>query len=141
MPEEPTTPDLEEIRCAVEADSYDEFAAFVERYYAADAVLDNMGDAGLGPVEGLAAILAFLKEYWLMWEEHHHYVDDMVDLGHGVVYAIIREDGRMKGSDAVVEARNPWVFTWEGGRIVRTTMFPDIDEARAAAERLAEERR
>jgi hypothetical protein len=30
---------------------------------------------------------------------------------------------------------------WEDGKIVRMTNYRDIDEARAAAERLAEERR
>jgi hypothetical protein len=54
VPEEPTMPDLEEIRGAIEADSYDEFAAFVERYYAADAVLD-LANGGLGPFQGVTA--------------------------------------------------------------------------------------
>jgi ketosteroid isomerase-like protein len=139
MTEESTTPDLEESRSAVEADSYDQFAAFIERHWAADAVLD-MGDVGLGPFEHLAAILAFLKDYWLMWEEHHHYVEDIVDLGHGVGYMVVREDGRMKGSDAPVEGRNAWVSISENGKVVRNTLYTDIDEARAAAERLAEER-
>ena len=139
MTEQPTTPDLAEIRRWAEADSYEEFAAFIERYYAADAVWD-MGEVGLGPFEGLAAILAFLKEYWSMWEEHHHYLEDTVYLGHGVGYAVIREDGRMKGSDAPVEARNAWVSIWDHGKVVRNTLYTDVDQARAAAERLAQER-
>jgi len=139
MTEQPTTPDLAEIRRWAEADSYEEFAAFIERYYAADAVWD-MGDVGLGPFGGLAAILVFLKEYWSMWEEHHHYLEDTVYLGHGVGYAVIREDGRMKGSDAPVEARNAWVSIWDHGKVVRNTLYTDVDQARAAAERLAQER-
>ena len=42
--------------------------------------------------------------------------------------------------EALVEARNGWVTTWDGGKIVRTTMYTDLDEGRAAAERLAHER-
>jgi len=42
--------------------------------------------------------------------------------------------------EAFVEARNAWVTTWDGGKIVRTTMYTDLDEGRAAAERLAHER-
>ena len=139
MPQEPTTPDPEETRRAIEADSYDEFAAFIERNYAPDAVWD-LGNVGLGPFEGLAAILAFVKEYWSMWEEHHHYAEEVADLGHGVGYAVVREDGRMKGSDAPVEARGAWVSISDGDKVVRLTSYTDIDQARAAAERLAEER-
>jgi hypothetical protein len=32
------------------------------------------------------------------------------------------------------------VFEWDQRKIIRITGYPDIDEARAAAERLAEER-
>jgi ketosteroid isomerase-like protein len=137
--EEPTTPDLAEIRRGVEAESYDEFAAFVERSYAVDAVLD-MSRVGLGPFEGLTVILAFLGEYWSMWEEHHHHLEDIVVLDHGVACTVIAEDGRMKGSRTPVEARNAWVSIWDGGKIVRNTLYTDIGEARAAAKRLAEER-
>jgi len=37
--------------------------------------------------------------------------------------------------------RHANVFVWVEGLIVRVTHYDDIDEARAAAERLAEERR
>jgi ketosteroid isomerase-like protein len=88
----------------------------------------------------LAAILAFPKEYRSTWEEHHHYLEDGVDLGHGVGYVVLREYGRMRGGEAQVEARGAWVSIWDDGKVVRNTMYTDIDEARTAAERLAEER-
>ena len=44
------------------------------------------------------------------------------------------------GSDAYVESRNAWVILWVERRVVRATRYKDIDEARAAAERLAESR-
>jgi hypothetical protein len=37
--------------------------------------------------------------------------------------------------------RHLQVFEWVRGKIIRITGYPDIDEARAAAERLAQERR
>jgi hypothetical protein len=88
----------------------------------------------------LAAIVAFLKEYWSMWEEHHHYTEDIVDLDHGVACAVVREDRRMQGGEAHVEARNARVTIWDDGKVVRQTLYTDVDEARADAERLAEER-
>jgi hypothetical protein len=36
--------------------------------------------------------------------------------------------------------RDAWVCDVVEGEVVRLTVYPDIDEARAAAERLAEER-
>jgi hypothetical protein len=140
MSEESTTPDLVELtRQWIETDSYDEWAAFAEQWCAPDVVFDTAQD-GLGPFEGLAAVLAVLKEYWLTWEDHRHYAEEVLDLGHGVVYSVIREHGRMRGSDAYVESRNAWVFLWVERRVLLATSYKDIDEARAAAERLAEER-
>ena len=140
MPEESTTPDLIELtRQWIETDSYDEWAAFAEQWCAPDVVLDA-AQAGLGPYEGLAAVLAFLKEYWLTWEDHHHYAEEVLDLGHGVLYSVIREHGRMKNSDAYVESRNAWVFLWVERRVLLATSYKDPEKARAAAERLAEER-
>ena|SRR2546428_531511 len=63
MSGESTTPDLVELtRQWIETDSYEEWAAFAEQWCAPDVVLDAAQD-GLGPYEGLAAVLAFLKEY------------------------------------------------------------------------------
>ena len=39
-----------------------------------------------------------------------------------------------------VQQREAWVIAWVKGLIVQITSYTDIDEARAAAERLAEER-
>jgi ketosteroid isomerase-like protein len=132
-------PDLVAIgRRLIEADSYDEWAALAERYFAPDIVWDTYG--GIGPFEGRDAILAFIKEYWMMWDTHQHHAEQVLDLGHGVAFWAVREDGRIKGSGAQVETRRAWVSRWVEGRIVRQTAYDDPVEARAAAERLAQER-
>ena len=46
----------------------------------------------------------------------------------------------MQGSDALVEARVAHIVESVGDQVVRDITYTDIDEARAAAERLAEER-
>jgi hypothetical protein len=95
----------------------------------------------LGSLNGKAAIVGFVKEYWATWEDHHHYAEEILDLGHGVMFWIMREHGRLKGSDAYVENRDAWVsVVGVDGRFVRATFYKDIDQARAAAERLAKER-
>jgi ketosteroid isomerase-like protein len=67
-------------------------------------------------------------------------VEESVDLGHGVVFSRVWEDGRMLGSDGHVEQRRGWVMAWDKARIVRAAAYLDIDEARVAAERVAKER-
>jgi ketosteroid isomerase-like protein len=139
MPEESTTPDLVElVRRTIEADSFAEWAMLAEQLYAPDAVWDLGGM--FGSLDGFAAIRAFVMDYWLTWDDHHHHAEEIVDLGNGVMYTLIREHGRMKGSDAYVEASAGWVSLLVEGRVVRATTYTDIDEARAAAERLAKER-
>jgi ketosteroid isomerase-like protein len=139
MAERSTTPDLADITRKMFAAATAEDLGAITAYLAPDAVWE-MDEVGLGPFEGVAAIRAFLRDWWLMWGEHHHDVEEVLDLGHGVVHAVVREDGHVKGSDGVVEARVAHVGLWVEGLCVRDTTYTDIDEARAAAERLAEER-
>jgi hypothetical protein len=46
----------------------------------------------------------------------------------------------MRGGSGVIPRHVAFVWEFRDGLIVRTTPYPDIDEARAAAERLAAER-
>ena len=48
--------------------------------------------------------------------------------------------GHPVGSSGYVEAREAWVYESGDGMIVRVRTYTDIDEVRAAAARLAEER-
>ena len=48
-----------------------------------------------------------------------------------------RTSGRLIGSTSRVEFRYATVAVWEEGLIVRVMGYTDIDQARAAAERLA----
>ena len=67
-------------------------------------------------------------------------IEEILELGHGVLSVAIREDGCPRGSNARVQARHLQVVEWVQGEIVRITGYLDADEARAAAERRAEER-
>jgi ketosteroid isomerase-like protein len=139
MSEGSTTPDstqaLRDAFAAATAEDLDGVTANLAR----NAVW-VMDEVGLGPFEGVDAIRAFLLEWWSLWEEHKHDVEEVQLLSERVCYVIIREGGRMKGSDAVVEARVAHVIESVDGLVTRDTTYTDIDEARAAAERLAEER-
>ena len=140
MPEESATPDLVELVLTffdtMEGNwDFDALAGF----FAPDAVFD-LSPLGLGAHGGVAAIRDFLVGYWATWDDHHHNVEEILDLGHGVLLIAMCEDGRPRGSAARVQARAQMVWEWAHDKVKRITSYYDIDEARAAAERLAEER-
>ena len=139
MPEESTTPDPVELtRHAIGVASRHDLDALMG-LFAPDAVFD-LSDLGIGTFEGEAGIRGFLEDWWGTWGDHLIELEEIVDLGHGVVFSPVREDGRLAGSDRHVEQRRGWVILWVQGMIERFTAYLDIDEGRAAAERLAEER-
>jgi hypothetical protein len=140
MTEESTTPDLVELtRVCFETMDRDWDFGSLAGFFASDAGWD-LSDSHVGIYEGVAAIGDFLVGYWATWEDHHHEVEAIHDFGHGVLSVAVREDGCSKGSEARVQARHLQVFEWEQRKIVWITGYPDIDEARPAAERLAQER-
>jgi ketosteroid isomerase-like protein len=139
MSEESTTPDLVELtRDVFDAASRHDLDAAMS-FYARDAVWDS-SDTGLGTFEGVAAIRRFVEDWWGTWADYVLKVEEIVDLGHGVVFSSALEDGRLAGSNRHVEQRLGYIVLWAQGMIERQTFHLDIDAARAAAERLAEER-
>jgi len=65
--------------------------------------------------------------------------EEFVDLGSGVVFSVYCQKGRPVGVTGYVQQREGRVSVWVDGLIASATVYPeaDIDEARAAAERLA----
>jgi ketosteroid isomerase-like protein len=108
--------------------------------FAPDAVWD-MSRGGPGVIEGREEIRAFLEEWLGAYEEYEQEVEEIQDLGNGVTFAAFLQRGRPAESSGWVEFRDARVLVWAGGLIERVNTFLDTDEARAAAERLAEERR
>jgi ketosteroid isomerase-like protein len=109
------------------------------RFFAPDSVWD-MSRGGLGVIEGREAILDFFEEWTGAYEDHEEVAEEIQDLGNGVVFAVFVQRGRPVGSKGWVQFRDARVLLWANGLIERVTTFLDIDEARAAAERLAQER-
>jgi ketosteroid isomerase-like protein len=103
---------------------------------AEDSVLEGRVENFL---EGRAAIRRFLEDWFRAWEELDFELEEVSDLGGGVVFAVVIQDGRPVGGDGRVRQREGWVYLWVGGSIARLTTS-EVDQARAAAERLAEQR-
>jgi ketosteroid isomerase-like protein len=107
--------------------------------HAPEAVWD-LSDAGLGTLAGVEAIRSFLDDWFGAFAGYQVDVEETVDLGAGVVFVVVNARGRPVGMDASVEQRRAWSIVWENGNVVQAASYLDLDQARAAAERLAEER-
>jgi uncharacterized protein (TIGR02246 family) len=137
MPEESTTPDVLDVwRRAIEAGSDRDFDALMS-LYAPDAVWEAV--TGLGTHEGTAEIRRFFEDWLDAYEEFEVELEEILYLGNGVAFGVVVQRGRPVGSTGRVEFRYATVFILVDGMIARQTNHNDIDEARAAAERLAQE--
>src|SRR3954471_23042757 len=104
---------------------------------AEDAVLDGRA---AGVFEGRAAIRGFLEDWFRALEELDFELEEVSDLGGGVVFAVVIQDGRPVGGDGHLQQREGWVYRCVGGSIAHLSTLEGVDAARAAAERLAQER-
>ena len=135
MPREPTTPDgVELVRKQVEALDRRDLDGVMSDV-TEDVVLDGRADF----FEGRAAVRGFLDEWFRTYEELDFELEEVSYLGGGVVFAVVIQDGRLVGSAGHIRQREGWVYLCVGGLIARLTTS-DVDEGRAAAERLAQER-
>jgi ketosteroid isomerase-like protein len=107
--------------------------------YAPDVVYDT-SPHGLGVYEGTEAMRVLIKDYWDAFEDLTFELEELLDLGGGVTFHVVRQHARPVGSSEYVENHEAHVSEWTDGKITRVTVYLDADEARAAAERLAEER-
>jgi ketosteroid isomerase-like protein len=138
MPEEPATPDLVELtRRFVETGNRRDLDAGMS-FCGPESVCESMGMAT--SFQGVAAIRGFFGDFIGGYEEYGVEPEEILDLGNGVTFSVIVQQGRPVGSTADVQMRFAAVTTWVDGLIKRSTNYTDIDDGRAAAERLAEER-
>jgi ketosteroid isomerase-like protein len=139
MPDKSTTPDLVELLQrrveAVNRRDFDQFAGF----FGSDSVWD-LSPMGLGIYKGSSAVLAFAEEWTGSYDEFELVLEEVLDLGNEVVFAVVLQRARLTNSTAELRMRFASVNSRAGGVVERVTNYLDIDEARAAAEHLAQER-
>jgi ketosteroid isomerase-like protein len=137
MPEESAPTDPIERTYAV-------YAALNSRDF--DAVVGMFGPSpvwdvscwGLGAKAGPEAIRHFLDDWFGSLDEYRVEVEEIHVLGEGVVWAVVLQSARRGGSRGLLQMRSAPVFLWAQGRISQVTLYRDIDEARAEAQRLAQ---
>jgi ketosteroid isomerase-like protein len=139
MPDESTTPDVAElIRRSVEAVNERDYDRAMT-VFAPGAVWDT-SPIGLGAYEGREAVRKFFEDWIGTFEEWEVELEDLRDLGNGVVFYVQVHRARPPGGTGLLELRHGYTATSAHGLVEVVVVQADIDEARAAAERLAEER-
>jgi ketosteroid isomerase-like protein len=141
VPDDCAAHDLVELaRRTVVAQNENDFDALL-RLYAPDAVWDSGGSGLAGErFEGSEAIRSFFEEWLEAFEDMELEVMDIHDLGSGVVFSHSVQHGRPRGSTAPLEFRFATISLWKEGLIRQNRVYANIDQARAAAEQLAQER-
>jgi ketosteroid isomerase-like protein len=139
MLEESTTHDLVELtRQLIDAGNRRDLDAAMS-LFAADVVWESWD--GVGVFEGARAVRGFLGDWLSSYEVFEIELEEILDMGDGITFAVGRQGGRLLGAAGRVEGRSAWAATWEHGlaiHLIASSM--DIAGVRAAAERLAASR-
>jgi uncharacterized protein (TIGR02246 family) len=137
MSEESTTPDAREIALHMaEASSRADFDAYMS-HFAEDAVwVSRIGTR----LEGITAIRSYTEEFNASVGGFRAELLEVHDLGGGVMFSTARQGGRPGGSASELREHVAYVSVLADGLVKSMTTYGDIDEARAAGERFAEER-
>jgi ketosteroid isomerase-like protein len=139
MSEVPMTHDLGEMtRQAIEAVARRDWGVAMS-FYGPESLWD-MSQLGLGTYQGVAAIRRVFEDWLAVYEEFAMEVEEVAVLNGRLTLAVVHQDGRPVGSSARVQIRYASVTEWADSLIVRATSYSEVDEGRAAAERLAKER-
>jgi ketosteroid isomerase-like protein len=139
MTEESTPPDLvERARAMFAAGDRGDIDAAIG-FFAPDVVWEMVG-SGIR-IDGEASLRDFFQGWVDGYEDYQWRTEEPLDMRNGVVLVVYLDSGRPGGSTFTVQERGVAVIEWTGGLIVRVTDFDydQMDEARAAAERLAQE--
>jgi ketosteroid isomerase-like protein len=95
-----------------------------------DSPLEVMEQSEFRGLEGLV-------EGWTMWlapwEQFRIRLEETVDAGDGVVLALARATGRLRGSDIEIPQEAATVQRVEDGRIVSMGFYLDVEQARRDA--------
>ena len=135
MTEESTSPDLELLQRSIDALNAGDIDAAMN-LYASDVVWEGRVQS----FESRPALRGFVQDWLDAYDEFEFAAEEIRDFGSGVTFSVFIQRGRPQGTTGWVQDRHGVVATWVDGLVRRVAFYTDIDEARAAAERLAQER-
>jgi ketosteroid isomerase-like protein len=125
------------VRAVYEALSTGDFHELTS-FCAPDAVYES---TAMGVTfEGVEAMREFAEDMQGAYERFDAQIDENLDPGEGIGLAVVNQKGRLTGSSFEAQMRYAAVTEWVEDLLVRLTAYTDVPAARAAAERLADER-
>jgi ketosteroid isomerase-like protein len=126
------------LREHIEAATSRDFGAAVG-VFAQGAVWDR-SPVGQEVIEGRDAIRAFIEDWNAVFDDYVLGLEEFHDLGGGVTFVLMSQRGRPRTGGGFVEEPYAAVVLWEDGLIARVAVYPQLDDARAAAERIVRSR-
>ena len=87
----------------------------------------------LSEVLGFEAAQKAMREYWETFDAYHVEIEEVIHSDEGRVVVLVRDGGRMRGTDAEVWNRFFHVWTLRDGRIVRLSVHTDRGRSLEAA--------
>ena len=85
-----------------------------------------------GVVVGREAVIEASRRYWGTWDEYRLEAEELIPAGTSVV-VVVRERGIGRGSGVPFDRRWAQIWSFSRGSIVRWELYPDREEALAAA--------
>ena len=89
--------------------------------------------SGQSKYQGRVGFDQFFAEWTDAYEDWTQEVEEITDAGETQVVVATCQRGRLRGSDSWVELRAAFLFTIEGGLLVRSDVFGSTEEALQAA--------
>ena len=83
--------------------------------------------------KGLPKLVEAWREWMEPWEVYWTEVEDFIDAGDNRVLVLLRDHGRLRGSDAEVEQLAASLWTLRDRKIARIDFYPSRDQALEAA--------
>ncbi len=112
-----------------------EFDAVVAMF--APAGVWDVSDWGLGTHQGTRSISGFLKGWFGSMDDYRVEVQEMSDLGAGVISVVVVQMARPAGSRGTLRVQSAPVFEWRDGLIEQVTLYRAVADGREAAAALA----
>lgn len=101
-------------------------------HFDGDVVLDATRRLDGGVARGRDALASTIVNWVGAFDDWHEHIEEIEEVG-GRVLVVLTQHGRGKGSGIEIQTRYATLFEIGDGKIVRMTLYPDVEEARAAA--------
>ena len=96
-------------------------------------ITEEENPAFRGSGGGLTELVEMWREWIESWEVYWTEVEDFIDAGDDPVLVLIRDHGRLQGSDAEIDLIGASLWTLRNGKIARIEFYASRDKALEAA--------